>query len=60
MGLQGASRLGPNKGGVVCDLFTFCNPRLDHRPVNIRWFNLEKLVAEGEQTKGGEFKGVLG
>ncbi|KAJ8638082.1 hypothetical protein MRB53_012349 [Persea americana] len=52
-------RVGPNKdevlGKTVIPL-QYVPRRLDHRPVNTKWFNLEKyVVVEGDQKKEVKF-----
>lgn len=45
-------KIGPNKDEILgrCMIpLHMVQRRLDHKPVNTRWFNLEKHVAEGEK-----------
>ncbi|KAJ6325943.1 hypothetical protein OIU78_013105 [Salix suchowensis] len=57
--LTAEDRLGPNKDEILGKCVIPLQPvqrRLDHKPVNTRWFNLEKhVVADGEQKKEAKF-----
>lgn len=48
-------RVGPNKDEVLgkCPIsLQYIDRRLDHRPINSRWFNLEKhIMVEGEKKR---------
>jgi len=57
--LTAEDRLGPNKDEVLgkCVIpLQLVQRRLDHKPVNTRWFNLEKhVIVDGEQKKETKF-----
>ncbi|XP_027343650.1 FT-interacting protein 7-like [Abrus precatorius] len=57
--LTAEDRVGPNKDEILgkCVIpLQNVQRRLDHKPVNARWFNLEKhVVVEGEQKKETKF-----
>ncbi|KAL2480563.1 Calcium-dependent lipid-binding (CaLB domain) plant phosphoribosyltransferase family protein [Abeliophyllum distichum] len=48
-------RVAPNKTEVLgrCAIpLKYVDKRVDHKPVNTRWYNLEKLLVEGEKKEG--------